>query len=152
MFKISTLIFACCALLTQGCRSLAPLPPADLQAPGWTVRQGAALWTPKKSAGALAGEIVAATNPDGQGLVYFTKNPFPIVMARRSAEGWEIRTAEGKRYARPGQPPENVLWFQLTRVLSGKPPSRGWAWEELEPGRWRLGGKRKPSLEILFSE
>src|SRR6266513_1380446 len=75
-------------LLGIGCRSLPPLPPANLSEPGWIVREGQAVWRPKKGAPEIAGEIMVATQNNGRTFVQFTKTPFPFVIARTETNSW----------------------------------------------------------------
>src|SRR5438552_18881541 len=106
MFKIYRKIFPLLALtallLGVGCQTIPPLPPVDLSAPGWTVRQGQALWRPKKNAPEIAGELLVAQR-DGQAFVQFTKTPFPFVIAQASTNGWQLELpTQNKRYGGHG--------------------------------------------------
>src|ERR1043166_4713848 len=73
------------------CRTVLPLPPANLSQPGWTVRQGQAIWRSARKAPEIAGELLLATRTDGEAFVQFTKTPFPLVIAQTSGSDWEIR-------------------------------------------------------------
>src|SRR5215472_9998651 len=65
--------------LVSGCRT-APLPPSNLNEPGWTVRQGQAVWhTPKGQE--IAGDVLVATKGPVRSVVQFTKTPFTLVIA-----------------------------------------------------------------------
>jgi len=125
-------------LAAAGCQSLVPpIPPADLKEPGWTVREGQAVWRLPDST-ELAGEVLVATRPDGRAFVQFTKTPFPMFVGQELGNRWEVQLpAKHKRYAGYGQPPERLLWLYLPRVLSGKPPPPKWVWREDARG-WRL--------------
>src|SRR6185369_13473166 len=98
-----TLRIICSAVLlsvlasSNGCRTIAPLPPVDTARPGWTLRQGQALWRTKKDAPEIAGELLLATNPDGQTMLQFTKNPLPFVTVQTSNELWQIEFVPQKR-------------------------------------------------------
>src|SRR2546421_166697 len=82
MFDVpSSFILPLCTLLLillflAGCALLPPLPQANLRDPGWTVREGQAVWKSKRGASDIAGEILVATQPDGRAFVQFTKTPF----------------------------------------------------------------------------
>src|SRR5215831_18062058 len=67
-FALLTLILG-----VAGCRSLPPMPPADLSSPEWTVLQGQAVWRASHAAPEIAGEILVATNTAADTLVQFTK-------------------------------------------------------------------------------
>src|SRR5687767_7740505 len=99
---------ALCALALTACRTIPDLPRANLSEPGWTVHQGQALWTPKRNATEIAGELVVATRSDGRTLLQFIKTPFPLVIAQTTSNLWQIEI-----------PPQN-------RVVAGRgtPPSR----------------------------
>src|SRR5688572_9619670 len=77
-------------LLWAACRSLPPLPPADLSAPGWHVQQGQAIWKPTKSRQELAGELLFATNSAGDFFVQFSKSPFTLATAQMMSGQWQI--------------------------------------------------------------
>lgn len=138
------------AVLATGCRTGAPLPPADFSAPGWRVQQGQAVWKPRSNRPELAGELLLATNSNGSMLVQFTKDPFPLVTAQTTAESWQISFAAGRRsWRRQGKPPGLFLWFQLPAAMRGEKPkgpwtfSRGadlWRLENPSNGEWLEGG------------
>src|SRR3989442_1149973 len=96
----------CLGLGLAGCRAVPLLPSVDLAAPGWTVREGQAVWRARREAPEIAGEILMAANPDGRALVQFTKTPFPFVIARTAMDAWQIEMpTQNKRYSGRGQPP-----------------------------------------------
>ena len=132
----------CCLLVvisSPGCRTAPPLPPADLQQPGWVVREGQAVWRTKREAPEIAGEVLVATHSDGRALVQFTKNPFPLVIAQITTTGWQIELpSQNKRYSGRGKPPTRLIWFYLPRALSGGPLPKEWSWHSAENSGWRL--------------
>ncbi|MDB6056500.1 MAG: hypothetical protein JWO95_344, partial [Verrucomicrobiales bacterium] len=75
-------LWVCVISALAGCRTMKPLPPANLKEPGWTVREGQAVWKRKASEPEIAGEILLATRSDGRAFVQFSKNPFPLVIAQ----------------------------------------------------------------------
>src|SRR6476620_10614627 len=87
-FRTATLLLA--LVLCVSCRSLPPLPPADLSAPGWRMQQGQALWKPTKSRPELAGELLLATNANGDFFVQLSKTPFTLATAQRIGDQWQI--------------------------------------------------------------
>src|SRR5690349_312352 len=55
------LLLAMLAVLSSGCRTSVPMPPADFSGGGWQVQQGQAVWKPSQSRPELAGELLFAT-------------------------------------------------------------------------------------------
>src|SRR5258708_1970399 len=91
-----------------------PLPPADFSAPGWRVLQGQAIWNPAKNKAELAGELLLATNANGNSFVQFGKTPFPLATAQVAGSRWQIEFGSGDyECAGNGQPPPRFVWFQL---------------------------------------
>ena len=135
------------------CRSLPPLPPANLSAPGWTLRQGQAVWTPAKGKSDLAGELLVATNASGDFFVQFSKPPFTLATAQKSGDAWQIDFGSEKhRWAGRGTPSSRLVWFELPRVLGGEKPGRDWKFRWNGSERWRLQNWRTgESLEgVMF--
>lgn len=141
------------AIALSGCATAKPLPKANLSEPGWTVRQGQAVWRPKRDAPELAGELLVATRPDGSTFVQFTKTPIPFAIAQTSPHGWQIDfPPENKHYARHGSPPARIIWFQLAKAVIGKPVAKGWTWENSD-SNWNLKNPSSgESLEGYFSQ
>ncbi len=137
-----------------GCATAPPLPPVNLQEPGWTVREGQAVWKKSREAPEITGEILLATGPEGRVFVQFSKNPFPIMIAQATAKTWEVEVpTQNKRYSGHGRPPARLIWLWLPRVLSGQPPPRGWAWPRIDNSGWRLENSTTgESLEVYFNE
>jgi hypothetical protein len=125
------------ACLFQGCATVPPLPPVNLKEPGWTVREGQAAWTREQGASELAGEILLATKGD-RAFVQFSKTPFPMIVAQKTANTWEVQIPiQNKRYSGQGKPPARLIWLYLPQVLAGQPPPPGWSWKE-DMTDWRL--------------
>jgi len=135
-----------------GCLSTRPWPPANLSEPGWTVRQGQAVWRLPHGEREIAGEVLVATRSDGSGFVQFSKNPFPLVIAQVRSGRWEIEfPPQGKRYSAPGKPPLRLIWLHLPLILSGKPPPKNWLWHSDDNG-WSLeNGANGESLTGYFA-
>ncbi|MBI2924196.1 MAG: hypothetical protein HYY24_00645 [Verrucomicrobia bacterium] len=115
------------------------MPPANLSEPGWSVRQGQAVWRPRQDAPELAGELLVAAHPDGRSFVQFTKTPLPFVTAQTTATNWQIHFAPRNRTLRGhGRPPARFLWLHLARCLSGAPPPRGWSGGHRAGNAWRF--------------
>ena len=140
--------------LLTACHTIAPLPPASLKDPAWTVREGQAVWKSKRGAPEIAGEILVATQPDGRAFVQFTKTPFPFVIAQATTNSWQIELpTQNKRYSGPGHPPARLIWLHLPAALISRPPPKPWSWQRLENNRWVLENLASgESLEGYFSE
>jgi len=143
------------ALLCGGCASFSkPLPPVNLQAPGWTVRQGQAVWKlPAKGDHDLAGEVLVATGPDDQTFVQFSKTPFPILIGQTSGNHWQVELPpQNKRYAGPGLPPKRLIWLYLPRALAGKSLPANCHWTN-SGSDWRLANQKTgEAIEGFFDK
>jgi hypothetical protein len=138
--------------LCVSCRSLPPLPPVDLSAPGWQVQQGQAVWKPTKEKPELTGEILLATNRTGDFFVQFSKTPFTLATAQVMNGQWQIEFGSGD-YSRSGrgEPPSRFGWFQLPSALHGGSLSRDWQLKQPDTNLWRLNNRRTgESLEGSF--
>lgn len=148
-------LWGLCALLgvfLAGCATVT-FPPVNLNEPGWTVRQGQAVWTRKRGGQGIAGDILLATRPDGQTFVQFSKTPFPLVVAQTTSQAWTFEVpAQNKRYSGHGEPPQRIIFLQLPRVLSGQPPPPGWTWKAIDNGGWHLENNVSgESLDVYFN-
>jgi hypothetical protein len=133
-----------------GCRSLPPLPPADLSEPGWVLWQGQAIWRPGEDAPEIAGDLLVTLRADGASLVQFAKPPFPLAIARTTPGAWQFESpSQSVRHTYPGDPPARVIWFQLARAWRTGSVPDPWEWQRHpeptaavdshpEPERFRL--------------
>lgn len=124
--------------LVVGC--IAPqLPPADIAAPGWNVREVPALWRPSAEAEEVAGELLwAKREATGELFVQFSKGGLPLLTARRSDEGWTLGSPlREKTYGARRSPPRRLPWFQL-ETLPPVSVERPWQLEIQADGRWSL--------------
>jgi hypothetical protein len=122
-----------------GCATPPRFGPVDLREPGWRVRQGQAVWRARSGLPELAGELLVATGSAGEGLVQFSKTPFPFVTARCAAAGWAIEfPTQRLRFRGRGQPPARFGWLQLPRALGGRVVPGPWEFQHESDGRWRL--------------
>jgi hypothetical protein len=146
MVRVSRSIFILSALmlnLCAGCRTANPLPPADLSAPGWRVQQGQAVWKPSSSRPELAGDLLLATNVNGNFFVQFAKIPFPLVTAQVSGDQWQIEFGADKHsWHGRGTPPNYFGWFQLPRALLDPSLGDNWKFTHNETNSWRLQNSR----------
>lgn len=136
-----------------GCRTLVPpLPKVDLQEPGWTLREGQAVWHLPKSAQEIAGEVLLASRSDGRAFVQFIKPPFPLVIAQMTSNRWEVEfPPQNRRYAGRGKPPKRLIWLYLPRVLCGEAPPKNWIWRQ-DNNRWHLeNSAQRESLDGYFN-
>jgi len=136
-----------------GCRTAPKIPAADLAEPGWTLRQGQAIWKPKKNAAEIAGELMVATRTDGRTFVQFIKTPFPLAIAQTTSNLWEVQIpAQNRVFAGRGVPPARVAWLQLARALSGNAASDPWILER-QGSQWQFQNPRTgETLSGHFSE
>jgi hypothetical protein len=136
-----------------GCRTAPPLPPADFSAPGWRVQQGQAVWKPSSDRPELAGDLLLATNADGNFFIQFSKMPFPLVTAQISGDQWQIEFGADKdTWHGRAAPPERFAWFQLPRALLGANPGGNWKFSSVENKFWHLENPRTGEfLEGEFS-
>lgn len=131
-------------LALSGCMTAPHLQKADLSGPGWTVQQGQAVWhppgqrifapphaalPPSRRPPEIAGDLIVATRTDGSAFVQFSKTPFTVAIAQMTPTGWQLEIPpQNRRYARPGKPPAQIVWFQLADGLTGKPVAKHWTW------------------------
>jgi hypothetical protein len=131
------------AVLAAGCRTAPPLPPADFSAPGWRVQQGQAVWKASSSRPELAGDLLLATNANGNVFVQFSKVPFPLATAQISGGQWQIEFGADKySWHGRGAPPDRFAWFQLPCALLGENPKGNWHFENVLTNSWRLENPR----------
>jgi hypothetical protein len=113
-------------LVLAGCATRAPMPPVDLKAPGWQVRRGQAVWKPGAKKPEIAGDVILATNPNGNSFVQFSKT-LPLVTAQKSPKGWQADfPPEDKHYSGGGTGPKRIVWLQLLNAIEGRRPDQYW--------------------------
>jgi hypothetical protein len=129
------LLLFCCA----GCRTTNPLPPADFSAPGWSVQHGQAVWKPATNGPELAGDLLLATNVNGNFFLQFSKIPFPLATAQVSGDQWQIEfSADKYSWHGHGTPPDRFGWFQLPPALRDPNLAGNWRFTRAETNAWRL--------------
>ena len=140
-------------MLLTGCQTARSWPAIDAAQPGWRVREGQAVWTPKARSQAIAGEILLGTGPAGECLVQFSKTPFPLVTARRDTDAWQIEFGAGaRRIGGLGSAPARWVWFQLPSAGRGEPLSSPWQCEPAADGGSRLANSRTgEKLEVWWT-
>lgn len=144
----------CCVIgFLAGCRTMKPLPPANLKEPGWTVREGQAVWKRKASEPEIAGEIIVATRSDGRAFVQFSKNPFPLLTAQSTPKGWQVESPiDNKFYSGHGKPPARLIFLYIPKLLAGEQPPAGWTYEKVNDGYKLEDHRNGESLEVYFTQ
>src|SRR5437667_5622 len=137
--KLHLLFWFVFVLGCGACRTSPPLAPANLSAPGWTIREGQAVWRPKIKRPEIAGELLVATHRTGETYLQFTKTPLPFVVARITTNRWHIEfVTEHREFSGYGQPPSQFGWLHLAACVAGTAPPAQWRWEIFPNDRWRL--------------
>ena len=141
------------AALFCSCATIGPLPKVNLQEPGWTVRQGQGVWHLAHGEREIAGDLIVATAPEDRSFVQFSKTPFPLAVAQSEGTRWSVEfPPQNKHYAGRGKPPQRVIWFYLTRALSGKTLPPNWTWQQ-DAGQWQLTNQATgESIEGYFNQ
>jgi hypothetical protein len=137
------LILSALLLPCAGCSTVNPLPPADFSAPGWRIQQGQAIWKPASDRPELAGDLLLATNVNGDFFIQFSKMPFPLATAQGSGDQWQIEFGADKYFWRGrGTPPTRFGWFQLPQALLAPNLGGSWQFTRVETNSWRLQNPR----------
>jgi hypothetical protein len=122
-----------------GCRTVPSLPAVNLSESGWSMRQGQVVWSAKRGAPEIAGELVVATNAEGRAFVQFTKTPVPFLVAQSTTNSWQLHSVPDNRtFSGRGNPPIRAIWLWLPRCLKGTAPPKPFTWTHREDGNWRL--------------
>lgn len=156
LFKLRWITPLCAlglALFSGGCLSFSGrLPAVNLQAPGWALRQGQAVWK-LPSGPEIAGEVLLATGPTNQSFVQFSKSPFPVLIGQTSGTRWQVELpTQKKSYAGPGLPPKRLMWLYLPRAIRGQPLPAHWIWKQAE-SNWRLENQKTgEAIEGFFAQ
>jgi hypothetical protein len=125
--------------LGAGCRTSHPLPSADFIAPGWSVYHGQAIWKSSQNQTELAGDLLLATNVNGNVFIQFSKIPFPLVTAQVSGNEWQIEFGADKySWHGRGAAPERFVWFQLPPALRNANIGGHWQFARVATNSWCL--------------
>lgn len=126
-------------LTLAGCRSLPDFGRSDFSAPGWQVRQGQAVWQPRRGKPELAGEALWGQHTNGQSVLHFTKTPVLLVLAESKGEEWRISFAsEWREFGGRGAARARFGWLVLAAVLTGADVPPGWRFDQKPNGNWSL--------------
>jgi hypothetical protein len=123
--KLRAQYFWICAALvllsfTMSCQTTPSMSAINLSEPGWTLRQGQAVWLTKHDAPEIAGEVLFASHLDGRSMLQFTKTPLPFVTVQTTCASWQVEFAGGqRRFAGARSPSMRLLWVHLARALNG---------------------------------
>ena len=125
------------SLIGWGC-STPTLPAVDLAQPGWAVQRMEAVWTPRRGAPELTGEVIIANHDTEGRLVLFSKQGLPMVTARSAANRWTLASPLKRGvYGGRGLPPRQVPWFLLTGNREIQKVSKPWTIETNSTG-WQI--------------
>jgi hypothetical protein len=129
--------------LGAGCGSPIRFAPVNLSQPGWRTQQGQAVWKPPGSRPEMAGDLLLATNLNGDFFIQFSKVPFTVATAEDLGGNWQIQFGD-HQYHRSGHglPSERFAWFELPRALAGLNPGPRWKFAREADGQWRLENAR----------
>jgi hypothetical protein len=134
-WKLTATLFS--SLFGWGC-STASLPAVDLAQPGWAVQRMEAVWTPRREAPELTGEVTIANHATKGCLVLFSKQGLPMVTARSAANRWTLASPLKRGvYGGRGLPPQQVPWFLLTGNREIQKVSKLWTIETNSTG-WQI--------------
>jgi len=137
------LTLAAWAWLGGGCITSPDKTLFSTSGPGWTVRQGQAIWKPGSKHPELAGEIVLAQNPDGRSSLQFTKTLLPVTLAQTTTTNWLIQfPAQRLGFIGGGQPPQRFVWLHLSAAIAGKTLPEIYHFQRAPDGGWRLENRR----------
>jgi hypothetical protein len=137
------ILFALLLVFCAGCRTANPFPSADFSTPGWRVQQGQAVWKPSQGRPELIGDLMLATNANGNFFIQFSKIPFPLATAQISGNQWQIEFGADKfSWHGRGAPPDRLSWFQLPRALLDSNVGGNWQFSRIETNSWRLENPR----------
>ncbi len=118
------------------------MPAEDISQPGWSVRQGQAVWKASAEATEIAGELLVATHPKRGLVLQFIKTPFPIVSGQVNPDGWRISFSGAREFAGRGDPPTRISWFQLSAAVQGGKVPREWIFQRTSQRKWRLENRK----------
>ena len=104
------------------------------------IRQGQAVWTPKRGATELVGDLVLATTTDGRTSLQFSKSPMTLVIAECAQQGWRIEFPMKHIVVarKQGPPPIRFIWLHLAAALRGDTVPDGLRFDRQAEGNWRL--------------
>lgn len=137
--------------LASGCQTHKAL--FTVAGPGWRVREGQALWRPRKGYPELAGDLVVASHPDGSCAIDFAKTPLSLVSAQITRAHWLIRFPAGQmEFSGRRHPSTRFLFLYLHAALTGEALPGPLRFARKPDGGWRLENTRSgETLEGFLS-
>ncbi len=125
-------------LLFPGCRT-AHEPLFTTSGAGWSVREGQAVWRPRRQYPELAGDLVMASDKEGRSMVQFSKTPMSLVLAQTTRTNWLIEFPPRRMsFTGRGKPSTRFAWLYLQAALSSQPLPASFRFERKADGGWRL--------------
>ena len=124
--------------LTEGCQT-STQSLFTSSGPGWTVRQGQALWRPRQGLPEVAGDLVMVSDGSGRCSLQFDKTPLSLVMAQTTPTRWLIRfPVRHMGFGGHEPPPTRFAWLQLPAALAGAPLPSAMRFQTKPDGGWHL--------------
>ena len=131
-------LFVILALALCSCRTTSHLPPVNLSEPGWTQRQGQAVWRRESDKPEFAGELLLATQGD-RVMLQLTKNPLPFVNVQSRGSQWELKYIQQRRFHHGNDVPDaDLIWVHLARALNGTQPPTPLIFQSTPPNGFKL--------------
>jgi hypothetical protein len=110
---------------------------------GWRVRQGQALWRPRRGYPELGGELVVASHEDGRCFIQFAKTPMALVSVQTTPTQWLIQFPAGRMsFTGHRQRPTRFAWLYLPAALGGEQLPQPLRLERKPDGGWRMENTR----------
>ncbi len=128
----------------SGCATNTPETFFTVTGPDWHVRQGQALWTPKKDTSQFGGDLVLATDNDGRSFVQFDKMPLSLVTVQLTTNQWMIRFPQFNNSFYKGHKPAptRAVFLYLPDAIAGKPLPKPLSFEQKADGGWKLANPK----------
>jgi len=105
----------------------------------WRVREGQAIWRPRRGLPELGGDLVMASHANGSCAVEFAKAPLALVVAQTTPTNWLVRfPPRGMGFSGRGRPSVRFAWLHLHAALTGEPLPKQFRFERKQAGVWRL--------------
>jgi hypothetical protein len=131
------------ALAGTGCLTSMDKSLFQAAGPGWTVREGQALWRPGANYPELAGDLVVVRHEDGRCGIEFAKATLPLVLAQTSGTEWLIQFPPQRlSFGGHGVPPRRFTWLYLHTALAGGSLPGNLNFQRKPDGGWRLENSR----------
>lgn len=126
-------------IISSGCQTATPKKLFTVSGSGWNVRQGQAVWCPRKDAPHFGGDLILAGDGKGDAFVEFDKTPLTLVSAQITATRWLVHfPQQQKNYSGHTPAPTRVIWFYLPAALDGKSLPKPLHFERKPNGGWLL--------------